>query len=188
MPRAFELAASQPWLMLPGALDNLLTIADRMGDPAALERAVDVDLAGLVDIYASGGERELVARIGDRLELAVADGRQPSRADAIEGQHTHDGRRPRGGQLPVGRELGRLNRQVVGKALDMNGVFIGCQNFGYLLDDVEGRAIGNRIATGKQQAGAELDLDPQLVATDLELLGLNQVAKGFAHAVGNAFQ
>lgn len=37
MPRAFELAASQPWLMLPGALDNLLTIADRMGDPAALE-------------------------------------------------------------------------------------------------------------------------------------------------------
>ncbi|MGO4366443.1 S49 family peptidase [Pseudomonas sp. PAB10] len=37
MPRAFELAASQPWLMLPGALDNLLTIADRIGDPAALE-------------------------------------------------------------------------------------------------------------------------------------------------------
>ncbi|VVN89531.1 hypothetical protein PS706_01791 [Pseudomonas fluorescens] len=37
MPRAFELAASQTWLMLPGALDNLLTIADRMGDPAALE-------------------------------------------------------------------------------------------------------------------------------------------------------
>ncbi|WP_085584414.1 MULTISPECIES: S49 family peptidase [unclassified Pseudomonas] len=37
MPRAFELAASQPWLMLPGALENLLTIADRMGDPAALE-------------------------------------------------------------------------------------------------------------------------------------------------------
>jgi ClpP class serine protease len=36
MPRAFELAASQPWLMLPHALDNLLAIADRMGDPAAL--------------------------------------------------------------------------------------------------------------------------------------------------------
>ncbi|MDT4841276.1 signal peptide peptidase SppA, 67K type [compost metagenome] len=36
MPRAFELAASQPWLMLPLALDNLLAIADRMGDPAAL--------------------------------------------------------------------------------------------------------------------------------------------------------
>ncbi len=37
MPRALELAASQPWLMLPDALDNLLTIADRMGDPGALE-------------------------------------------------------------------------------------------------------------------------------------------------------
>ncbi|MCO7614506.1 S49 family peptidase [Pseudomonas chlororaphis] len=37
MPRALELAASQPWLMLPAALDNLLTISDRMGDPMALE-------------------------------------------------------------------------------------------------------------------------------------------------------
>jgi len=36
MPRALELAASQPWLMLPDALDNLLTISDRMGDPLAL--------------------------------------------------------------------------------------------------------------------------------------------------------
>ncbi|HHF0206095.1 S49 family peptidase [Pseudomonas aeruginosa] len=36
MPRAFELAAAQPWLMLPCALDNLLAIADRLGDPAAL--------------------------------------------------------------------------------------------------------------------------------------------------------
>ncbi|OPG73080.1 hypothetical protein B1219_08315 [Pseudomonas ogarae] len=36
MPRALELAASQPWLMLPDALENLLTIADRMGDPMAL--------------------------------------------------------------------------------------------------------------------------------------------------------
>lgn len=36
MPRALELAASQPWLMLPDALDTLLTISDRMGDPMAL--------------------------------------------------------------------------------------------------------------------------------------------------------
>lgn len=36
MPRALELAASQPWLMLPDALDNLLTISGRMGDPLAL--------------------------------------------------------------------------------------------------------------------------------------------------------
>lgn len=37
MPRAFELAAAQPWLMLPDSLDNLLAIAERMGDPMALE-------------------------------------------------------------------------------------------------------------------------------------------------------
>ncbi|WAB92487.1 S49 family peptidase [Pseudomonas citronellolis] len=36
MLRAFELAASQPWLMLPCALDNLLAIANRLGDPSAL--------------------------------------------------------------------------------------------------------------------------------------------------------
>ncbi|MFG0398289.1 S49 family peptidase [Pseudomonas sp. zjy_11] len=36
MPRALELAASQPWLMMPDALDNLLSISDRMGDPVAL--------------------------------------------------------------------------------------------------------------------------------------------------------
>ncbi|MDZ4337124.1 MAG: S49 family peptidase [Pseudomonas sp.] len=37
MSRAFELAASRPWLMLPDALDSLLAIADRQGDPEALE-------------------------------------------------------------------------------------------------------------------------------------------------------
>ncbi|MBX6620727.1 S49 family peptidase [Pseudomonas syringae pv. tomato] len=44
MPRALELAASQPWLMLPDALDNLLTIADRMGDPGALESKTGIRL------------------------------------------------------------------------------------------------------------------------------------------------
>ena len=37
MSRAFELAASRPWLMLPADLDNLMAIADRQGDPEALE-------------------------------------------------------------------------------------------------------------------------------------------------------
>jgi signal transduction histidine kinase len=40
----------------------------------AVERAVDVDLAGLVDIYASGGEQELVRRIEDRLALISSEG------------------------------------------------------------------------------------------------------------------
>ncbi|WP_426143191.1 S49 family peptidase [Pseudomonas sp. DWP3-1-2] len=37
MNTAFDLASSQPWLMLPDALDNLLAISERLGDPAALE-------------------------------------------------------------------------------------------------------------------------------------------------------
>jgi signal transduction histidine kinase len=41
---------------------------------AALARAVDVDLAGLADINASGGQKELELRIADRLALAADDG------------------------------------------------------------------------------------------------------------------
>lgn len=41
----------------------------RIEQEQALQRAVDIDLGGLVDIYASGGERELRARIADRLAL-----------------------------------------------------------------------------------------------------------------------
>jgi len=53
----------------------LLTHAtiDRTGRDA-LARAVDVDLAGLVDIHASGGEQELARRIADRLALVPSDG------------------------------------------------------------------------------------------------------------------
>lgn len=40
MPRAFELAASRSWLMLPDALDNLMAIADRQGQPEALEARI----------------------------------------------------------------------------------------------------------------------------------------------------
>lgn len=40
----------------------------------ALERAVDVDLAGMADIYASGGITELQRRIQDRLALQPRDG------------------------------------------------------------------------------------------------------------------
>ncbi|WP_443191396.1 S49 family peptidase [Pseudomonas indica] len=37
MIKAFEMAAGRPWLMLPQELDNLMAIADRMGDAEALE-------------------------------------------------------------------------------------------------------------------------------------------------------
>ncbi len=45
-------------------------------ETAAVE-AVDLDLAGLVDIYASGGRDELELRIADRLALTPADGGRP---------------------------------------------------------------------------------------------------------------
>jgi len=44
---------------------------------ASAEDAVDVDLAGLVDIYASVGQEELQSRIGDRLAITPADGSAP---------------------------------------------------------------------------------------------------------------
>lgn len=37
MSRAFELAAARPWLMLPDALETLMAVADRQGNPEALE-------------------------------------------------------------------------------------------------------------------------------------------------------
>lgn len=52
------------------------TTIERSGREALL-RAVDVDLAGLADIHASGGRAELERRIGDRLALASADGNAP---------------------------------------------------------------------------------------------------------------
>ena len=43
----------------------------------AARSEVDVDLAGLADIYASGGEAELVARINDRIALTPTEGSAP---------------------------------------------------------------------------------------------------------------
>lgn len=46
----------------------------RRTNRSALERAVDLDLAGLVDVYASGNVDELSKRIGDRLTIQSRDG------------------------------------------------------------------------------------------------------------------
>ena len=43
----------------------------------AAETEVDVDLAGLADIYASGGQAELAARIADRIAFTPVDGSAP---------------------------------------------------------------------------------------------------------------
>ncbi|WP_301154296.1 S49 family peptidase [Metapseudomonas otitidis] len=44
MHNAFELAAGRPWLMLPEHLDTLLAVADRMGNPEALEARLGREL------------------------------------------------------------------------------------------------------------------------------------------------
>ncbi|MBD60133.1 MAG: ATP-binding protein [Citromicrobium sp.] len=49
----------------------------RSASRASVEEAVDVDLAGLVDIYASGGQAELEQRIEDRLAIRPAGRSQP---------------------------------------------------------------------------------------------------------------
>src|SRR5436190_20932178 len=41
----------------------------------ALASGVDADLAGLADIYATGGRQELLARIRDRNTMTAVDGR-----------------------------------------------------------------------------------------------------------------
>ncbi len=63
------------WAIAISVLATLLlwavtvTTIERAGK-ASVSRAVDVDLAGLADINASGGQAELVNRIADRLALA----------------------------------------------------------------------------------------------------------------------
>ena len=49
----------------------------RSATRTSLEEAVDVDLAGLVDIHASGGRPELERRIADRLAITVAGRSHP---------------------------------------------------------------------------------------------------------------
>ncbi|MFC4292072.1 sensor histidine kinase [Sphingorhabdus arenilitoris] len=43
---------------------------------AALKSSVDTDIAGLADIYASGGEAELLARLKDRQAMVSSEGRR----------------------------------------------------------------------------------------------------------------
>lgn len=56
----------------------LLTYATiERSSAAALREAVDTDLAGLADIYASGGSAELIRRIDDRLAFIPNGGNRP---------------------------------------------------------------------------------------------------------------
>jgi capsid assembly protease len=54
--RAFDVAASRPWCILPESLSEILAVADRMGDPEALETRLGKPLENTrtVDIRSNG--------------------------------------------------------------------------------------------------------------------------------------
>lgn len=62
------------WLALLAGLWALTNHTIRTAQSEAARQAVDVDLAGLADIYATSGEAELIARIKDRMALQPSDG------------------------------------------------------------------------------------------------------------------
>lgn len=64
------ISAASITFVLWGLTDATIARSNRM----ALQRAVDVDLAGLVDIYASNGLEELKQRIADRIALEPREG------------------------------------------------------------------------------------------------------------------
>ena len=74
--------------------------------------------------------RRLASRPGDRViglrgpEFAEADHREPRRLDAAARKKMHDARGARGRQLPVRREVARVDRLVVGVAFDAHRVRI----------------------------------------------------------------
>lgn len=55
MIKAFELAAERPWLITESALDQLMAIADRMGDPEALEARLGRPLDNSQSAVVRGG-------------------------------------------------------------------------------------------------------------------------------------
>ena len=61
------------WMLLVVAVMLLLYAITRTAllrhEQAALQASIDTDLAGLADIYISGGERELVQRLNERIEF-----------------------------------------------------------------------------------------------------------------------
>jgi len=57
-------------LMATALLYGAAALVVRGHSDATLEHLVDTDIAGLVDIYASGGEAELQRRLADRIAFA----------------------------------------------------------------------------------------------------------------------
>ena len=67
----------------------------RSESDAALQRSVDVEIAALADIFATGGQGELAKRLADRLTMRASDGDQSHYmlADASGGRIAGDSSR-----------------------------------------------------------------------------------------------
>src|SRR5690606_24410703 len=102
--------------------------------------------------------------------------------------HAHHAARAGGGQLPVGGVPVGADGQVVGETLYPNRVIEGCQNSGNLLQQIEGIVVRQRVAAGEKQARIQLDFHPEFVTAHGELVGADQIGKGFTHALHDAFQ
>src|SRR5690606_26547604 len=120
--------------------------------------------------------------------FSIADRSQAPGFDAAGAEHAHDSGSPGGRQLPVGGIEPRADRQVVGKPLHVVGSVVGCQDAGDTFDQVEGAVQRQRITAGKQQAGAQFDLDPQLVGVHPQVADAEQLAEGGVHGVGNILE
>ena len=124
----------------------------------------------------------------DRLELAVPYRRHARRVDTVSSQHPHHTASPRCGQLPVSRVLRRVDGQVIGEAFDVNRIIERCQNPGDLFQEIERVVVGQRIATGEQQARIQLDFHPQLITANGQLIGTDKIGESRLHALHDALQ
>ena len=70
----------------------------------------------------------------------------------------------------------------------MHRIVIGFENGRDPVNQIKGGIQRERIAAGKQQPRTQLDLDPHLVATDLQLTGLDEIPEGRFHRCGDILQ
>lgn len=112
-----------------------------------LIRAVDVDLAGLVDIYASGGLEELSARIGDRRALTSRVATEPYYLLA-----TNNGRRIAGADAPWPELNARLSETGVIAIADGGTAYARATRLGPDLRLLVGREFGDDTALRQRVA------------------------------------
>src|SRR3954466_13631516 len=154
--------ASRPCIALALLLDFLRQV---LVDQRDLDAAVLAPAVGVV-----------VRR--DRRELAAPRRAQALRRHAVGLQEAHHRGGAGGGELPVGRELRRGDRHVVGMADDADHlVLVALQRLAHLLEDVLARVLERRLAGIEEELLRHLDRQHVLVLADLELALLHLVVE-----------